>query len=78
MGNEKCKIGPLSNFIGKNKRKKKFFKKLKVEEIKCWDTSTSSQVSNCDGVVLEIYFNYKLQWPQEGLKCKSLEYKVVT
>ena len=22
---------------------------------KCWYTSTSSQVSNCDGVVLEIY-----------------------
>ena len=35
MGDEKCKIGPLSHFIGKNKRKKKFFKKLKVEEIKC-------------------------------------------
>ena len=51
---------------------------LKVEEIECRDTSTSSQVSNCDGVVLEIYFNHKLQWPQEGLNCKSVEYEVVT
>ena len=43
------------------KEKKKFFKKLNVEEIKCRNTSTSSQVSNCDGVVLEIYFDNKLQ-----------------
>ena len=25
-----------------------------------WDTSTSSQVSNCDGVVLEIYFRSQI------------------
>ena len=33
---------------------------------------------NSDSVVLEIYFDHKLQWPQEGLNCKSLEYEVVT
>ena len=33
---------------------------------------------NSDSVVLEIYFDHKLQWPQERLNCKSLEYKVVT
>ena len=43
----------------------------------CWDTSTSSQVSNCDGVVLEIYLNHKFQWPQEGLNCESLAYEEV-
>ena len=30
-----------------------------------WDTSTSSQVSNCNGVALEIYLDHKFQWPQE-------------
>ena len=54
-----------------------FFNKLKVEEIKCWDTSTLSQVSNCDGVVLGIYFNHKLQWPQEGFNSKSVQYEVI-
>ena len=43
-----------------------------------WDTSTSSQVSNCDGVVLEIYLDHKFQWPQEGLNCESLACEVVT
>ena len=38
---------------------------------KLWDTSTSSQVSNCDGVVLQIYLYHKFKWPQEGLNCKS-------
>ena len=57
MGDGKCKIEPLSHFIGENLRKK-FFKTLKVEEIKCRDISTSSQVSNNDGVVLEIYFEH--------------------
>ena len=44
----------------------------------CWDISTSSQVSNCDGVVLEIYLDHKFQWPQEDLNCESLVYEVVT
>ena len=43
------------------KIKEKKFKKLKVEEIKCRDTSALSHISNCDGVVLEIYFGHKLQ-----------------
>ena len=30
----------------------------------------------CDGVVLEIYLDAKFQWPQEGLDCESLAYKV--
>ena len=34
--------------------------------------SISSQVSNCDGVVLEIYSDHKFQWPQEGLNYESL------
>ena len=78
MGNKKWKIGLLSHFIAKNKRKKRFLKKLKIEEVKCRDTSTSSQVSICDDVGLEIYFYHKFQWPHEGLNCKSLEYEVVT
>ena len=40
--------------------------------------STSSQVLNSDIVMRKIYFDHKLQWPQEGLNCKSLEYEVVT
>ena len=43
-----------------------------------WDTSTSSQVSNCDGAAIEIYLDHNFQWPQEGLNCKSLPYKVVS
>ena len=43
-----------------------------------WDTSASSQVSNCDGVVLEVCLDHKFQWPQEGLNCESLAYEVVT
>ena len=31
-----------------------------------------------DGVVLKIYLDHKFQWPQEGLNCESLAYKVVT
>ena len=33
---------------------------------------------DCDGVVLEIYLDYKFQWPKEGLNCESLIYEVVT
>ena len=40
-----------------------------------WDTSASSQVSNCDGVMLENYFDLKFQWTQEGLNCESLGHK---
>ena len=40
-----------------------------------WHTSTSSQVSHCDGVVLEIYLDHKFQWPQEGLNCEFLAYE---
>ena len=43
-----------------------------------WNTPTSSQVSNCDGVVLEIYLDHKFQWPQEDLNCESLAYEVVS
>ena len=31
-----------------------------------WDTLTSNQVSNCDGVVLKIYLDYKFQRSEEG------------
>ena len=44
----------------------------------CLDTATSSQVPNCDGVMLEICLDHKFQWAQEGLNCESLEYEVVT
>ena len=37
----------------------------------CWDTSTLSQVSNCDGVMLEIYLDHRFQWPREVLNCES-------
>ena len=43
----------------------------------CWDTSTSSQVSNCAGVLLEIYLDHKFQWSQDRRKnriiCRSLD-----
>ena len=44
--------------------------------IRYWDTSTSPQVSHCDGVVLKIYLDRKFQWPQEGLNCESFSYEV--
>ena len=52
--------------------------KLVKRERWVWDTSTSSQVSNCDGAVLEIYLDHKFQWSQEGLNCESLAYESVT
>ena len=30
----------------------------------------------CESVVLEIYLNQKLQWPQEGLNCEPNPYVV--
>ena len=51
---------------------------LEKKEGLSWDTSISSQVSNCDGVLLENYFYHKFQWSQEGLNCESLAYEVVT
>ena len=42
------------------------------------NTSTLSQVSNCDGVVLEIYLNLKSQWRQEGLNCECHACEAVT
>ena len=38
----KCKIGALLHFIGKNKRKKCFSKKLKVTGIKCRNKSDNN------------------------------------
>ena len=52
--------------------------KITVSIILCWGTLTSSQVSNRDGVVLEIYLDHIFQWPQEGLNCEPLTYEVVT
>ena len=39
----------------------------------CWDTSTSSQVSNCDGLMLEIYLDHKFKWPQDGLNWSCMQ-----
>ena len=39
VGGEKWRKGPLSHFIGKNKRIKKLKKQLKVTWIKCSDKS---------------------------------------
>ena len=44
------------------------------KEFWCCDISTSSQVSNCDGVLLENYLNHNFQWPQDGLNCESLPF----
>ena len=43
-----------------------------------WDTSISRQVSNCDGVVLDIDMDQKLHSPQRGFDCDSLAWEVVT
>ena len=42
-----------------------------------WDTSTLNQVSNCNGVMFEIYLDPKFQGPQEVLNCESLVYEAV-
>ena len=44
-------------------------------KLRSWDTSALSQVSNCDGVVLENYLNNNFQWPQEGLNCEPLVFR---
>ena len=41
-------------------------------------TGSKDSVPMCDGVVLKIYLDHPFQWPQEGLNCESLAYKVVT
>ena len=51
---------------------------MKTTDGFCLDISTSRQVLNCDGAVLEIYLNRKFQWPQKGLNCEPLAYDVVT
>ena len=43
-----------------------------------WDTSTSSQVGKCNGVMLEIFMNHKFQWLQEGLTYEPLICNTVT
>ena len=55
-----------------------FFKIILRQNWFCWDISTSSQVSNCNVVVLEIYLDHKFQRPQKSLNCKSLAWVVVT
>ena len=52
--------------------------KTSKPHVLCWDASSLSQVSNCDGVVQKVYLDHKFQWRQEGLNCESLAYKVVT
>ena len=47
-------------------------------ESQYWDTKTWNQISNYDGVVLKIYLDHKLQWPQGDLNCESSKYEVVT
>ena len=42
-----------------------------------WDTSTSSQVWNCDGVVSEILIDHIFQWSQEDLNCEPLRCQAV-
>ena len=34
--------------------------------------------SKCDGAVINIHLDHKLQWPQEGLSCEPFAYEVVT
>ena len=42
------------------------------------DTSISSKVSDCNGVVLHIYSHDKFQLPQEILNCETFIYEKVT
>ena len=53
-----------------------------VNSNRLWDElSTENKLKNpenCDGVVPDIYLDYKFQWPQKGLNCESLAYEVVT
>ena len=37
-----------------------------------------SFIPYCGGVVLQLYLDHKFHWPQEGLSCELLVYKVVT
>ena len=43
-----------------------------------WSISTSNQFSNCDGVVLSVYLNYKFHDTQENLNSELHIYEVVT
>ena len=43
-----------------------------------WSISTSNQFSNCDGVVLSVYLNYKFLDTQENLNSELHIYEVVT
>ena len=40
-------------------------------------SESSDFITNCDGVMLEIYLDHKLRWLQEGFNCQSLAYEVV-
>ena len=43
-----------------------------------WRTNLNADLNiYCDGVVLEIYLDYKFHWPQGGLNYESLAYEVV-
>lgn len=42
------------------------------------DASTLSQVSNWNGVEMEIYLGHKFHRLHKGLRCESLSYDVVT
>ena len=33
--------------------------------------------SICDGAVLKIYLDHKIQWPQEGFNCEFLEHDTI-
>ena len=43
-----------------------------------WRTNLNADLNiYCDGVVLEIYLDYKFNWPQGGLNYDSLAYEVI-
>ena len=51
---------------------------LKKLFISCYKLFSFLRYLNCNDVVLEIYLDHKFQLPQEGWKCESLSYKVIT
>lgn len=48
------------------------------QNTKSWDTLSSSQVWNCDVVVLKIYEGSEIPLITGGLNCESLAYNLVS
>ena len=72
------KISCWSAFSETNEFMKKQHYVIRIQIISSLLKKVVIETSCCDSVVLEIYLDYKFQWPQESLNCESLACEVVT